>query len=790
MKKISAAILFTFLLFSTGSLYGKNDMSDLRGLTLTNAKIPIYNRGGKMQMMIFVHRAERHGRVISGRETVLDFIRPSASVDDIGDAWKLVPYPLNAPFKQIFEFWLPRIKYSEAVVRTSKADIDPESNKASGSAPVFLRSPLLDLNGVGFEADFKRREIRINSDIEVVLRTSGSDPRKAASIRNKKHEYINATGDALLIELEAKRIMLIGNVTVSENQAKLTCDRLTVMLAQDEKKKNAGKADKNKKAAFDTGSDISGVSKILADGNIVISGTQKNTGKLYADHLVYDMQGGTLLLTCDDPERGMSRAGLKNMAAKLNAKAPQDIPGYVTLDDSKIRAYGKTVLIKMRKSADGEKRGTFLNAALNREEAKKQSGALEKIIYPSGLVACSKPSPGQKDKSQFLLDADYGEYLPEKNAVNLKNNVTASDGGTILCCDTAIVKLQGGKSASAAANVDTVMCRDNVRLLHSGSKKQKGTLNSDKADFKIAENRIVFYENVKAVSDKSNMTCEQLELFLADKGKEDKKQKTQRLSEKNSSLMNSAASGKLLERAVATGNVKMTDPNAVLTGGVVTMYFRPLAPGEKPEEGMLHTGGVRLTRVVCDDGIKIVSAEKGDTSGIFGSTGSKGMRTLQAMHSETDLLTDKSTFTGSVSIFDELSKLECDTMHLYGVRKAAPVKKAASDDPDADPFAILDTESFAPTRVAIAGNVELDKVECLDNVKISRQAGNRKLFAGGERADYKVSTRKIIITGNESKRAWMQMGSRRQETDKLVYHLHEERFESSGNTVTATLKGK
>ena len=111
MKKISAAILFTFLLFSTGSLYGKNDMSDLRGLTLTNAKIPIYNRGGKMQMMIFVHRAERHGRVISGRETVLDFIRPSASVDDIGDAWKLAPYPLNAPFKQIFEFWLPRIKY-------------------------------------------------------------------------------------------------------------------------------------------------------------------------------------------------------------------------------------------------------------------------------------------------------------------------------------------------------------------------------------------------------------------------------------------------------------------------------------------------------------------------------------------------------------------------------------------------------------------------------------------------------------------------------------------------------
>ena len=89
MRYAKAALPILLLCAASAVLRARNDLSDLRGLALTNAKIPIYNRGGKPQMMIFVNRAERRGRVISGMTTVLDFIRPTASVDDIGDAWKL-----------------------------------------------------------------------------------------------------------------------------------------------------------------------------------------------------------------------------------------------------------------------------------------------------------------------------------------------------------------------------------------------------------------------------------------------------------------------------------------------------------------------------------------------------------------------------------------------------------------------------------------------------------------------------------------------------------------------------
>ena len=91
MKKLYTVFLLLSGLLSLSALYGNSDLSDLRGLTMSNAKIPIYNRSGKPQMMIFVNKAERRGRVISGTGTVLDFLKPTASVDDIKDARSQIP---------------------------------------------------------------------------------------------------------------------------------------------------------------------------------------------------------------------------------------------------------------------------------------------------------------------------------------------------------------------------------------------------------------------------------------------------------------------------------------------------------------------------------------------------------------------------------------------------------------------------------------------------------------------------------------------------------------------------
>lgn len=792
MKKDHTVFLLLLLgLLSVSALHANSDLSDLRGLTMSNAKIPIYNRSGKPQMMIFVNKAERRGRVISGTGTVLDFLRPSASVDDIKDAWRIRLYPLQAPFKEVFDFWLPRLKYSEAIVRTSRADIDQENHKASGSSAVFLRSPMLDLNGVGFEANFKRREIRINSDIEVLIRTAGSDPRKLASLKAKKYQYITASGDSLLIELEEKRIMLIGSVTIHEAQAVITCDRLTVVLDRGKDSRKAAKKGKN----FDLEtSGTSGISQLLADGSVVVSGKDKNSGKIYADHLVYDLKERLISLSGDVSPESLSFNQLKKRVRTISRKSPEKLTGYVIVDSEQMRSFGRKVIIRLKKdSKDALQSGSMVSGGVTKAQADPAAGSLQRITYPDGVFICGKEKKNSTE-APFIARADHGEYLPEQNVVNLRNNVLAGNGENDLTCDTAELKLSprrksAGKTAKTA--LDAIHCRRNVRLVHH-EKQQTGNLTSDKADFFLAEDRIIFYENVKGVHGESKLSCNQLELFLTNRKTQVPRTADRKKSGQKLNLQTAGTSSKTLQKAVATGDVVMTDPKATLNTGLLTLHFRELRPGEKAVQSMLQSGGVRLSSIICDNGLQVVSNSNPDAknaAGFFGKSGSKGIKNLTAMRSETNLEKNISTFTGKVKLHDDISRLECDTINLYSAPRPA-AKTAVNkqmDDPDADPFAIIKTESYAPSQILIGENLELKRAECLDNVILSRKLDKRTLQAGGQRADYDVKSGKIIISGKAPDRAWVQADNRRQTSNQLIYHLAEERFESSGDTITTNL---
>ena len=781
----SGPIILLILLLSANAAFCRNDLSDLRGLTLTNAKIPIYNRGGKPQMMIFVTRAERRGRVISGTSTVLDFIRPTASVDDIGDAWKLRTYPLKAPFGEVFSFWLPRMKYSEAVVTTARADIDQETRKASGSDRIFLRSPLLDLNGIGFEADFDRREIRVNSEIEVVVRTVGSDPRKLDSIKHQKHGFITATGDSLLIELAEKRIMLIGGVVIREEQATITCDRLTILLSKNDSDSRPGKR------LLDAESEIAGLSRVLADGNIVISGTRGTTGRIYADHLIYDLRAGKITLTSDTPRPAPTLAQLRDQARTAVKADPRAVKGFVVIDDPQIRSYGMTVLIDLGKSGgEGLPAGNFISGMT---ETAGSSGisAVQRVVYPQGIVIAGKQTQGKKEEP-FLVCADHGEFLPGSSAIDLRKNVLARDSGTVLTCDTARIDLkknQPDAKLSSGTALEAIRCRQNVKLHQAQSGTGEATLLAEKADFLPEQNKIIFSEKVRGRHEKSTLACNRLDLVLADR----KTRGAEKLPARSAALREAASSGKTLERAVAAGDVVMTDPGATLHTGLLTLHFREARPGEKTAGTMLQSGGAVLTRVECDSGVRLESTGAISPSAASshlpeGVSGSRGTRTLTAMRSVTEMAAHVSTFSGNVDVHDDLSSLKCDTLKLYG-KRPSPLSAAAAarEALDADPYDMTSTENFAPSRIAISGDLELDRVECIDDVVISHKAEGRTVAAGGDHADYKVATGRIVITGRPPRRPWVQSEQHRQESDRLIYHLKEERFESFGDTETSVL---
>ena len=790
MKKYYTVFLLLSGLLSL-TLYANSDLSDLRGLTMSNAKIPIYNRSGKPQMMIFVNTAERRGRVISGKGTVLEFLRPTASVDDIKDAWRIKLYPLKAPFKEVFDFWLPRLKYSEAIVRTSQADIDQENHKASGSSAVFLRSPMLDLNGIGFEANFKRREIRINSDIEVLIRTAGSDPRKPASVNGKKYQYITASGDSLLIELEEKRIMLIGSVTIHEAQAVITCDRLTVVL--DREKDSKKTANKGKSFDLET-SGASGISRLLADGSVVVTGKDKNSGKIYADHLIYDLKERLITLSGDVTPASLSFTNLKTKVRTISRRAPERIAGYVIVDSEQMRSFGRKVIVHLKKdSKDALQSGSMVSTDMTTVKADSAAGSLDKITYPDGVFICGKEKKNSTE-APFTASADHGEFIPGRDVVNLRNNVLAGNGTDDLTCDTAELKVSTRRKSgkTAKAGLESIHCRRNVRLVHREKQQTAGNLTSDKADFFLAEDRIIFHENVKADHENSKLSCNQLELFLANRKTPGTKTPGGKKSGKKLNLQTAGTSSKTLQKAVATGDVVMTDPKATLNTGLLTLHFRELRPGEKAVQSMLQSGGVRLSSIICDNGLKVVSSSNPDAksaTGFFGKSGSQGIKNLTAMRSETDLEKNISTFTGNVKLNDDISHLECDTINLYSAPRQA-VQTAAKkkvDNLDDDPFALVKTENYAPSQILIGENLELKKAECIDNVILSRKQDKKTIQAGGQRANYDVKSGKIIISGNTTDRAWIQADNRRQTSNKLIYHLAEERFESSGDTVTTNL---
>ena len=47
--------------------FAANDMSDLRGLAINDAKIPVYGNRQQLQMMTFVDNAVRNGKIIAGK---------------------------------------------------------------------------------------------------------------------------------------------------------------------------------------------------------------------------------------------------------------------------------------------------------------------------------------------------------------------------------------------------------------------------------------------------------------------------------------------------------------------------------------------------------------------------------------------------------------------------------------------------------------------------------------------------------------------------------------------------
>ena len=778
------------LVLGTSELAGAKSehaqIQNLRGLQLKHAKIPVLNQD-KLQMVIFASSAERRGEMLVGFDTVLTIIRRGADADTIRDDWALAPYPLRAPLTQVLEFWKDRIAYSDGIMNTPEAEIDSTGQRAGGNRDVHFRSPQLDLDGVGFEADFKRRTISVNSQVRIVLRQESADPAKLLKTPGKlpkKYEYVTASGDSMLIDTKRNEVMLVGNVRVVEAQAILTCDRLTIFWKSgSERKKDDGKPSESELRD-------SGIDRVLADGSVIISKRDNPGEQIFADHLICDVARGVAKLSGDssfprlvsangevlsgrdiqferDTKRGSITGGCRiDGAPETDDKGRKVVTKGLTADrgffDSGSNFADFSGNVRMR---DGDRTITCDRMRVNTVDGKAKAAGAKSAQTEHGTGSLlGSPDIGTGGKT--LESADFYGHVEMKDA-----------SGSKLNCEE--MHADFAPSSGSAAELAGAQWFRNVRVENAGSDgTPPGVITADRGELDAAANRVTFESNVRGRRDKATLKCDRLDMYAVPK--------------KGAAAKTSAGSAavgmggdRAIRKIVAAGRTRVTDASGSLDCDKLTLFFDELPPGAKPEPGMLQSGGARLTDILADGHVVAVNRASAGSSkqpGIL-SGRSSGSRNIYADHIRADLTRHLSRLNGSVRIKDEENQLDCDEMFLYGVRKiaAAPKKGAPADDPDADPFALPGfNEDSVPAAINITDDVQLKKILCLGNVKMTRTDPDtkRKQEAGGNRCVYMTERRIITLTDTPPRRPWLRAEGRQQYGSRIVYDLGENIFKS------------
>ncbi|MBE6376383.1 MAG: hypothetical protein E7050_07950 [Lentisphaerae bacterium] len=740
MKKIFFR-LTAILLFLSASVFA-DGIEDMQGLNLQNIKIPFY-KDEKLQMLIFADSGRRKERLMVSDDTFLDILLESADVDKIPDGWRTKLYPLGADLTDILKFWGKRYRISDAVIFTSQCAIDQKDEMVSGDRPIFLRTPMFDLDGTGFKVDFRRQIIEIKSDVNIILRSSDMDPRRilTGTPIPREKRIVTATSNELRLDRKSNKIILIGNVKVVDGRNTLTCDRLTVFTDPEEKNKTSLNSNDEKAV-------LNGVSRVLADGNVILTQYPEDPAKIatemqasQSDHLEYDAKRGIIILTGDNNDPTLTRGSDTELRGKRIELLRHEDRMFV-MKDCRI-----TSLVR-------DSRGILLYAR--------------------------------------RINSDRANFDGKNNIANFHGNVVAVDQTSTLTTDSLRVHLvQDEKTSSHKLNL--IFANGNVKIVSRSEKDVPGnpgkkvvshsTIASRQAELNFRNNKIVFYKDVKVRDESAALDCDRLDLFMTDRPDD-------KATEISGAPMAAGMEGrnKSINRMVAKDNVTMISGSDELKTDMLTFFFRDLPPGEKPSPGMIQSGGVQLVKIKCDGSVQASSQTEQD--------GVKITRVLKSTNAMSDLIKDYSEFHGDVTVIDGNTEIHCRDMYIF--TGASPINEVIEEntpqteekdefddeDLDADPFALDMGENSVPSRIAISDNRDLKRIVCQKQVVLLRRDKKGRIQrAGGDRAVYTVNTREVVLTAERPNRPWLRSEGRKQFCDIIRSDLATEDLRGIGNVV-------
>ena len=186
-KKTVISVFFAVLMNSSYAI----DIGTNKNISgeASNIRTQFFNKQGQLQYIIFGTKGDTQGVDLLLKNMLVDFVRKDLKDINLINAkpqLQLYSLAINNE-KEVEAFW-STYQHAEAFIYTKKTAINTVEKTARGDAEVKFRSRIIDVDGVGFYADYENRTINIKSKVQIVLRLNqiGDQQKKLKEKQEKK----------------------------------------------------------------------------------------------------------------------------------------------------------------------------------------------------------------------------------------------------------------------------------------------------------------------------------------------------------------------------------------------------------------------------------------------------------------------------------------------------------------------------------------------------------------------------------------------------------------------------
>jgi lipopolysaccharide export system protein LptA len=806
MKKLIAIPLLLICLLCNGA-----SRQDFGSVKVSGLRMPMFNKE-RLQAFVYSQTGTRSGAEFKLKGVKIDIIKRLYDLDKIRRIDKVHLYKLGAPRQEIDTFW-ERFPHSDGIVSSPSASINQTTRKAHGSDKILLRSPFLDLNGIGFDASFISKKINIHKDVVIMIKGAKAgkknSPLKGGKIPGGRAD-VKITANHMTIDFENNFVVVTGKVTVDDPQATLTCEKITLYLKPSKKVTTKNKSgitvndgDSNADLLKKSGGSRD-LDRIVCEKNVIATRKQSKADvqkngiqQAFAERAVYKFsdesitlsEGKPRIVSGTDSVSGKSITIWRNsekmlvekdcvlstivkdngrykpaaLASKhsvvtcdrMDADLGKNLivlTGNVKLDDPVVGITCHKVKIKL-----GEKTGpaatggkaNLMKGAMANMQSKKE---IKEIVCIGDVKLTRKivsSGPFVKQKASA-----------NKAVFNLKNNVIALSGNNpeivrgndSLRGDQISVNLAKERlitTGNSRIEINTQGKKTDTTSKTSDGQQYKSVMTSDNADLDYGGNKLAFKGNVDLHDPRMKLQCDKLEIFLLSPLQKGKKA-VKGFSKKPDSLK--LSSNKQIDKIVCTGNVKTTESRGTVNCGYMELRFMErLDKKARAEDSLMSSGGREVSQIICRENVHMVlKRRKPDPKKLAGKDGKKD----PLSQSVSDIIVDCDT--ADLQLRKNYSEL-VGNVKVDEKRAMLECDKmeiySVPSAPGSKPAEYEEGE--VPERISLGPDKELKKIICLKNVVVTRREVNADTGADTTQkatcghAVYDVKEQNVVMTRDD-----------------------------------------